>query len=163
MAIFNLTYDSTKEAYVSNLSNYYYVVVDFNATSWGSENDKVRLYQSPEQYVHHSNSMVVSRTRLIEDGINFTGSLVGAFPTINFRIINDNGVYSFDENYIPTPQPTPSSDIVNTSISTATLTADTATINQTLTALGINTDLLKTKDLRLVDADGHEHKLHLGN
>lgn len=54
-------------------------------------------------------------------------------------------------------------NIVNTSISTATLTADTATINQTLTALGINTDLLKTKDLRLVDAQGHEHKLHLGN
>lgn len=54
-------------------------------------------------------------------------------------------------------------NIVNTSISTATLTADTATINQTLTALGINTDLLKTKDLRLVDPQGHEHKLHLGN
>jgi hypothetical protein len=54
-------------------------------------------------------------------------------------------------------------NIVNTSISTATLTADVATINQTLTALGINTDLLKTKDLRLVDAQGHEHKIHLGN
>ena len=54
-------------------------------------------------------------------------------------------------------------NIVNTSIRTATLEADIATINQTLTALGINTDLLKTKDLRLVDAQGHEHKLHLGN
>jgi hypothetical protein len=54
-------------------------------------------------------------------------------------------------------------NIVNTSIKTATLEADNATINQTLTALGINTDLLKTKDLRLVDAEGHEHKLHLGN
>lgn len=220
MAIFNLTYDSTKEAYVANLSNYY-VVVDFNATSWGTELDKVRLYQSPMQYVHHSNNMTTSRSKLTEDGLNaWTGSLTGPFPDINFKIVNDNGSYSFDENYIPTPQPTPSSDvdtsmganyyeedlttnvkkyfaesfkfdgsqfemdgdrivglkqsfidtlatdltnIVNTSISTATLTADTATINQTLTALGINTDLLKTKDLRLVDPQGHEHKLHLGN
>lgn len=54
-------------------------------------------------------------------------------------------------------------NIVNTSITTATLTADVASITNTLTALGINADLIKTKDLRMIDSEGHEHKIHLGN
>lgn len=62
-------------------------------------------------------------------------------------------------------------NIVNTSITTATLTADVATINQTLTALGIDvTGLLRAKGLdvgsdglTIEDGQGHKHKLHIGN
>ena len=62
-------------------------------------------------------------------------------------------------------------NIVNTSIKTATLEADNATINDTLTALGIDvTGLLKAKGLdvgsdglTIEDGQGHKHKLHLGN
>lgn len=62
-------------------------------------------------------------------------------------------------------------NIVNTSITTATLEADNATINDTLTALGIDvTGLLRAKGLdvgsdglTIEDGQGHKHKLHLGN
>lgn len=54
-------------------------------------------------------------------------------------------------------------NIVNTSIRTATLTADNATINETLTALGIVSDAVETKKLVLADAQGGKHELHLGN
>lgn len=61
--------------------------------------------------------------------------------------------------------------IVNTSIRTSTLEADSATINDTLTALGIDvTGLLRARGvdvgvdgLTIEDAQGHKHKLHLGN
>lgn len=89
-----------------------------------------------------------------------------SFDANNFEMDGDR-VVGLKQTFIDSLA-TDLTNIVNTSIQTATLTATNATINNTLTALGIDVtnlvaESVKTKQLGLIDELGVEHKVHLGN